>query len=177
MIWSPIAMQRPDGTRYGLFMHYQIVKGPGFTHKHVVMGGIEHPDGRAEPFIDLEPDLQFDPLNRRLRGGRVRVTTADGQNRTIEMEVVSNTGFHLGAGLYFGFDGHHHGQWRGALVVDGEHIEDCAHPQAARRLHQIRDTVVHVVDPVERAEGWGNCQPIVTGADPALGLSAEDSFM
>jgi hypothetical protein len=177
MIWSPIAMQRPDGTRYGLFMHYQIVKGPGFTHKHVVMGGIEHPDGRAEPFIDLEPDLQFDPLNRRLRGGRVRATTADGQNRTIEMEVVSNTGFHLGAGLYFGFDGHHHGQWRGALVVDGEHIEDCAHPQAARRLHQIRDTVVHVVDPVERAEGWGNCQPIVTGADPALGLSAEDSFM
>jgi hypothetical protein len=44
-------------------------------------------------------------------------------------------------------------------------------------LHQIRDTVVHVVDPVGGGEGWGNCQPIITGGDDALGLSADDSFM
>jgi hypothetical protein len=177
MIWSPIAMQRPDGSRYGLFMHYQMVCGPGFTHKHVVMGGVEHPDGSVERFLDLEPELTFDPSNRRLRGGRIHAVAADGSRRTLEVEAVSDTGFHLGAGLYFGFDGHHHGEWRGELAVDGEHVANCADPAAARRLHQIRDTVVHVVDPAGGGEGWGNCQPIITGGDAALGLSADDSFM
>jgi hypothetical protein len=91
--------------------------------------------------------------------------------------VVSDTGFHLGAGLYFGFDGHHHGEWRGDLLVDGERISDCTEPATARRLHQIRDTVIHVTDPTGGGEGWGNCQPIITGGDDALGLSADDSFM
>jgi len=177
MIWSPVAMQRPDGSRYGLFLHYQIVCGPGFTHKHVVMGGVEHPDGRVERFVDLDPELTFDPRNRRLRGGRVHAVGADGSRRTLDVEVVSDTGFHLGAGLYFGLDGHHHGEWRGDLVVDGEHVPDCADPAVARRLHQIRDTVVHVTDPAGGGEGWGNCQPIITGGDEALGLSADDSFM
>jgi hypothetical protein len=177
MIWSPIAMQRPDGSRYGLFLHYQIVKGPGFTHKQAVMGGVEHPDGTVERFIDLEPELTFDPVNRRLRGGRIGARTTDGNVRTLELETVSDTGFHLGAGLYFGLDGHHHGEWRGDLMVEGEHVPDCADRATARRLHQIRDTVVHVVDPVGGGEGWGNCQPIITGGDDALGLSNDDSFM
>jgi len=163
MIWSPIAMQRPDGTRYGLFLHYQIFQGPGFTHKHVVMGDVEHPDGRTEPFADIEPELAFDPVTRRLRGGRIHTTGADGSVRTLGVEVESDTGFHLGAGLYFGFDGHHHGEWRGDLVVDGERIGNCTEPATARRLHQIRDTVIHVTDP--------------TGGDDALCLSADDSFM
>jgi hypothetical protein len=177
MIWSPIAMQRPDGSRYGLFLHYQIFQGPGFSHKHVIMGGTESPDGGHQPFVDIEPELDFNPVNRRLRGGRIHATTADGAVRTLGIEVVSDTGFHLGAGLYFGFDGHHHGEWRGALVVDGERIADCSEPAAARRLHQIRDTVIHVTDPTGGGEGWGNCQPIITGGDEALGLSADDSFM
>ncbi|HLI74351.1 MAG TPA: hypothetical protein VKU86_10775 [Acidimicrobiales bacterium] len=177
MIWSPIAMERPDGSRYGLFLHYQMVTAPGFVHKHVVMGGVEHPDGRVERFVDIEPDLRFDTANRRLLGGRLGATTADGVTRTLTMEAVSDTGFHLGAGLYFGFDGHHHGEWRGELSVDGEHIADCTEPVTARRLHQLRDTVVHVTDVTGGGEGWGNCQPIITGGDPALGLSADDSFI
>jgi hypothetical protein len=176
MIWSPIAMQRPDGSRYGLFLHYQIFQGPGFVHKHVVMGGVEHPDGRTEPFVDISPELSFDPVTRRLLGGRIHATTAEG-SRTLGVEVVSATGFHLGAGLYFGFDGHHHGEWRGDLFVDGERIPDCTVPATARRLHQIRDTVIHVTDPAGGGEGWGNCQPIITGGDESLGLSADDSFM
>ncbi len=90
---------------------------------------------------------------------------------------MSDTGVQLGAGLYFGLDGHHHGEWRGELHVDGERIADCSTPEAARRLHQIRDTVVHVVDPVGGAEGWGNCQPIITGGDADLGLDEATSFM
>ena len=52
-------------------------------------------------------------------------TMTDGSTRDLEIEVLSDTGFHLGAGLYFGFDGHHHGEWRGQLHVDGERIADC----------------------------------------------------
>ena len=176
MIWSPIAMRRPDGSRYALLLHYQIAKAPGFLHK-TVMGGVEHPDGRLERWTDLEPALRFDPGNRRLLGGTLTATTEDGTSRELQIEVVSDTGFHLGAGLYFGLDGHHHGEWRGNLLVEGERIADCSDPAAARRLHQIRDTVVHVVDPVGGGEGYGNCQPMITGGDESLGLAADDSFI
>ena len=91
--------------------------------------------------------------------------------------MVSDTGFHLGAGLYFGFDGHHHGEWRGELHVDGERIDDCSTPENARRLHQIRDTVVRITDPVGGGVGWGNWQPIAAGELPELGLDADDSFI
>jgi hypothetical protein len=176
MIWCPLLFERPDGSRYAMLLHYQIFQAPGFFQKKV-MGGVEHPDGRVERWTDLEPQLSFDPTNRRLRGGQVKATTSDGTTRVLEIEPVSATGFHLGAGLYFGFDGHHHGEWRGELHVDGERIDDCADPAAARRLHQIRDTVVRVNDPVGGGQGFGNCQPIITGGDPALGLDAAASFM
>lgn len=175
MIWCPVAMQRPDGSRYGLHFHYQIVRAGGFLQKQVV-GGIEEADGRRIPWTDLEPDLHFDPGNRRLLGGTLLARTAEGE-RTIGLRPVSDTGFHLGAGLYFGWDGHHHGEWRGELHVDGEHIDDCRDPDVARRLHQLRDTVVHVTDPAGGGEGFGNCQPIVTGPHRASGLGAADSFV
>lgn len=176
MIWSPVLMERPDGSRYALFLHYQIITAPGFSQKHV-MGGVEHPDGRMDRWADLVPDLSFDPVNRRLRGGKLHATMADGSARPLQVEVLSDTGFHLGAGLYFGLDGRHHGEWRGELHVEGERIADCSTAEQARRLHQIRDTVIRVTDPVGGGVGWGNCQPIVTGADEALGLTAESSFM
>jgi hypothetical protein len=176
MIWCPLLMERPDGSRYGLHLHYQIFEAPGFVQRKIE-GGIEHPDGRRQRWRDLEPDLRFDPTNRRLIGGTIAATTEDGVTHRLEIESVSETGFHLGAGLYFGFDGHHHGEWRGELHVDGERIDNCSSPEAARRLHQLRDTVVHVVDPVDGAEGWGNCQPMLTGPDPATGLTEADSFI
>jgi hypothetical protein len=176
MIWSPILMERPDGSRYGLMMHYQIVQAPGYGSKKV-MGGIEQPDGRYEPWTDLEPGLTFDPVNRRLLGGRVFATTADGTVRQLDIEVVSDTGFHLGAGLYFGFGGHHHGEWRGELHVEGERIPDCTDLEAAHRLHQIRDTVIRVTDREGGAVGYGNCQPIITGGDEELGLHEADTFI
>ena len=100
----------------------------------------------------------------------------DGSTRTLEVEVVSDTGFHLGTGLYFGFDGHHHGEWRGELHADGERIADCSDPTTARRVHQIRDTVVRITDPTGDGVGIGNWQPMITGAFPELGLDASSSF-
>jgi hypothetical protein len=63
------------------------------------------------------------------------------------------------------------------LHVDGERIENCAAPEQARRLHQLRDTVVHVVDPVGGGEGWGNAQPIIAGGSERHGLDAAESFI
>ena len=74
-------------------------------------------------------------------------------------------------------DGHYHGEWRGDLHVDGERIADCSALETARRVHQIRDTVVRIKDPSGGGQGWGNWQPIATGEIPELGLSAETSFI
>ncbi|MBM4382880.1 MAG: hypothetical protein FJ091_05870 [Deltaproteobacteria bacterium] len=175
MIWCPSLLTRADGSRYGLFLHYTLIEGAGFTQKHVT-AKVEHADGREEALVDLTPELRFDPRNRRLLGGRVLARTADGRERPITLEVLSDTGVQLGAGLYFGFDGHHHGEWRGPSHLDGERILDCSEPATARRLHQIRDTAVRVIDPVGGGEGVGNCQPICSGPWPKLGLG-DDAWM
>lgn len=175
MIWCPLLLTRADGSRYGMFLHYTLTEGPGFTQKHVT-SKIEHPDGREEAIVDLAPELRFHPDNRRLLGGRLLGRMADGSERPITLEVLSDTGVQLGAGLYFGFDGHHHGEWRGPQHLDGERILDCSEPSAARRLHQIRDTAVRVSDPVGGGVGVGNCQPICYGPWPKLGLR-DDPWM
>jgi hypothetical protein len=176
MIWCPVLMSDPDGTRWGLFMHLVDLQGFGHSHR-TVTGAVEHADGRVERMADIRPELSFDPSNRRLLGGEVAVTLEHGQVRLFELEVPTATGFHLGAGLYFGWQGHHHGEWRGELHVDGERLADCGEPGLARRLHQIRDTFVRVHEPATGAHGWGNCQPIIIGEYPERGLTADSSFM
>ena len=92
--------------------------------------------------------------------------------------ALDETGFHLGAGLYFGFDDQWHGQFRGrSLHVDGEHIGDCTTVEAAHRLHQLRDTVIRVDDPVGGGTGCGNAQTMATGPHPDLGLTEDTSFV
>ncbi len=175
MVWSPVLMRDPDGTPWGLFLH--LIDARGFGHeRRTVMGGIEHADGRVDRIVDIRPDFRYHPDNRRLLGGELAATLEDGSRRRFRFEVPTPTGFHLGAGLYFGWRGHHHGEWRGELHVDGERIGDCSDPALARELHQLRDTVVRVRDLDSGAEGVGNCQPMVTGDHPELGLSGGSSF-
>jgi hypothetical protein len=172
MVWMPALLERPDGSRYALHVHFTWLRAAGFEQK-TVTARVEHPDGREEPIVDVEPRLRFDPDNRRLLGGRLLGRMADGSERPLEIEVLGDTGVQLGAGLYFGLDGHHHGEWRGELHVEGEHVPDCSTPEQARRLHQIRDTAVRVHDPVGGGRGVGNCQPIASGPWPELGLADE----
>ena len=174
--WTPSLLERPDGTAYGVFMVMNHFRRTGLDQK-ATWGTIEHPDGRVERMVDIVPELAYDPVNRRLRGGQVHCKMTDGSNRTLQVEVVSDTGFHLGTGLYFGLDGHHHGEWRGDLHVDGERILDCTTAENARRVHQIRDTVVRITDPDGGGTGYGNWQPIASGSMPELGLDASTSFM
>jgi hypothetical protein len=115
--------------------------------------------------------------NRRLLGAELACTMADGSSRPLTITPASDTGFHLGTGLYFGLDGHWHGEWRGELHVDGEHIPDCSDVETAHRIHQFRDCLIRVDDPVGGGTGFGNLQTLVVGADEAMGLTEEASFM
>jgi len=175
VIWSPMLCERPDGSRYALHTYYQR-HAVGDWQRVELQGGVEHPDGRKEHFVGLVPELEVRDDNRRVVGGTLRYQMDDGTERVVEVEAASDTGFHLGAGLYFGFDGHWHGQWRGPLVVEGEHVADCSEPAAARRLHQMRDCVVRVHDPAGGGVGWGNLQSLVLGPHPELGLTEAASF-
>lgn len=174
--WSPMLLERADGTRYAIHHQHRRLRVMGYEEQQFE-GGIEHADGRIEPFTAVEPELRFDPVNRRVLGGTVHCTMGDGGARPITVEAMGDTGFHLGAGLYFGLDGHHHGEWRGPLHVDGEHIADCTTPEAARRLHQIRDAVLRVSDPIGGGTGWCNFQTTIFGSWPEDGLDASTSFV
>jgi hypothetical protein len=176
VIWSPMLCERPDGSRYAIHVYYQRHAFGGWGRVEL-QGGIEHPDGRREPFAALVPNLSVRDDNRRLLGAELACTMADGSERPITVTPMSDTGFHLGTGLYFGLDGHWHGEWRGDLHVDGEHIADCSDVETAHRIHQFRDCLVRVDDPVGGGAGWGNLQSLVVGAHPEIGLTDEASFM
>jgi len=172
-LWSPMRMVRRDGSIYGIHHFYLNIAIPGVPQ--IVQGGIEYPDGTREAFSRIEPHLRYHPRNRRLLGGTLLLTLDSGKQHHLNIEVVSETGFHLGAGLYFGFDGKHHGQWRGELEVEGEYLADCSEPDTARRLHQLRDCIVKVTD--ADAVGYANYQTMINGQWDDLGLDAQHSFM
>jgi hypothetical protein len=173
--WSPMLMEDEKGRAYGIHHYHHSIQFPGYRSARS-QGGIEYQSGRRVEFVDLDPRLKFRDDNRRLIGGELVFKLADGTERPLQLKVLGDTGFHLGAGLYFGLDGHHHGEWRGKLNVEGEYLENCADPDVARRIHQLRDCVVAVEDPIGGGRGWGNIQTIATGAFPELGLSSETSF-
>jgi len=175
VLWMPVTMTRPDGRDYTLFVYYQRHQGPGWS-TGAAQGAIELSDGRRKPFRDIVPRLSFEDGNRRLLGGDLVCVNADGTECVVRVEPVSDTGFHLGTGLYGGFGGHLHGEYRGELVVEGEHIEHCDQVEVAHRIHQHRDCVVRVEDTSDGSVGVGTLQSIVVGAHPDLGLTEEASF-
>ena len=176
VLWSPMLCERPDGSRYGIHTYYQR-HALGDWHRTELQGGVEHADGRREPWATLEPEAIVRDDNRRLVRAVLHATMADGTARPLSIDAVGDTGFHLGTGLYFGFDGHWHGEFRGDEHVDGEHIADCTDPSTARRIHQMRDNLVRVEDPVGGGVGYGNLQSLFLGPHPAIGLSEEASFL
>ena len=68
-------------------------------------------------------------------------------------------------------------QVSGALHVGGEYVADCTDRRTAERIHQIRDALMRVEDPVGGGVGWCNLQTAVVGAWPELGLDEASSFI
>ena len=167
-VWSPVLF-RGAGDPYAFMQYYLLYEGEGWRHE-LVQGAFEYTDGRRLPVARVEPRLRFDPSNLRLLDSTFELTMPDGTIRRLQARPLRGTGFHLGAGLYLGHDGHYHGEWRGALHVEGEHCADCSEPAAARRLNQFRDCVVELYDEATGAKGMGICQTWVQGHWPQFGL-------
>ena len=174
--WSPMLLQRADGSYYAMHHQHRATSAFGYSEQRFE-GTVEEADGSVAVIRAMTPELRYDPTNRRVLGGTLNFLMTDGTVRPVVVEALGDTGVHLGVGLYFGFDGHHHGDWRGDLNVDGEHIPDCTDPAVAPRVHQIRDAVMRVSDPVGGGEGWCNLQTIIMGDWPDLGLTADTSFI
>jgi hypothetical protein len=174
--WSPMLLEREDGSRYAIHHQHRELKAFGYEERRME-GTVEEPDGGIHRIAVIQSDLSFDPTNRRVLGGVINCTMEDGSERPISVRSLGDTGVHLGLGLYMGLDGHHHGEWRGPLHLEGEHIADCTVPEVARRIHQIRDAVVAVHDPVGGGRGWANLQTTVVGAWPAFDLDEDSSFL
>ena len=120
LTWSPMWFRRPDGSTYEVHHYLQWVDG-----EVTYFSGFENrPDGTQVPLHGIQDELKYDPVNRRLLGGKLTFDCGWGQTRTLEIEPAGDTGFHLGTGLYFGFKGHRHGQWHGAQHIDGERYAD-----------------------------------------------------
>ncbi len=176
VMWCPLLCEKADGERYGIHWYYQR-HSVGTWSREVLQGGIEHPNGSKTKFVKVKHRLSFSADNRRFIEGELEFETEDGQKRPLELRAVSQTGFHLGAGLYMGYQGHWHGQWRGENFLDGEYHADCTDVDVAPSLHQLRDCVVEVRDHVGGGVGWGNLQSIVAGEHKDMGLGAQDSFI
>lgn len=171
LTWSPMWMQRADGSMYEIHHYLQWVDG-AVTY----FSGFEnHADGTQTPLYGLQDDLKYDPVNRRLLGGKMTFDAGWGQTRTIEIEPVSDIGFHLGTGLYFGFKGQRHGSWQGPLHLDGERYADVSDPKTAREVHQLRDCVIRCRE--GDAVGYGIFESMVIGEHPRYGLTKDSSFL
>ncbi len=170
VLWFPVFCTRPDGAPYGLHLYYQRFSF-GDWSRLTFEGGIEHANGRREAFSAARPELRFDDRTRRFLGGKITCTMRDGSERVYGLSPVSDTGFHLATGLYGGFDGQYHGQWRGAEHLEGEHFADCTAADALPRVRQHRQALVRVEDRTDGGVGYGDLQSIVTGAHPDLGLT------
>lgn len=171
LIWSPMVFTRPDGSHYEIHHYLQEVDGE-VTY---FSGFVNESDGRQTPLQGMRDELKFDPENRRLLGGKFVYDAGWGETRTIDIEPLGDTGFHLGTALYFGFKGRRHGQWHGAPYLDGERYADVSDPATAREVHQLRDCAIRVRE--GDAVGYGDVESMIIGAHPRYGLTRESSFL
>jgi len=138
-------------------------------------GFLNESDGSQHPLVGMRDRLKFDPVNRRLLSGTIEFDAGWGKTRTIEIEPLGDTGFHLGTGLYFGFKGPRHGIDLGADHSDGERYDDVSSAEVVREVHQLRDVAIRTRE--GDAEGNGIFESMVIGEHANYGLSRKDSFL
>ncbi|MBI2801820.1 MAG: hypothetical protein HYX63_16350 [Gammaproteobacteria bacterium] len=165
--WSPLLLEKPDGTRYEYHFYLQIRGDEVFYFS----GYRNHADGRQERIARARPELRYVDETRRLIGGRIFFDMLSGETAEVQIEVMGESGFYLGPALYLGFDGKKHGNWRGELNVDGEQIPDMTAPDVRKRLGSaVRDTIVRARE--GDAVGYGLFEPIVLGEWPQFGTTS-----
>ena len=172
LIWAPFMLKNPAGEKIAYQFYYQ-----SKNNKLFYLSAYKNfPDGSQEKIGIVRPELKYDDKTRRLLGGRIHLDLLAGGTDTLEVEVVGESGFHLGTALYLGFEGRKHGSWHGSEVhLDGEKIEDTMNVETLERIHQLRDCPVKVT--CGEYSGYGDIESIVHGGDPELGLTAENSII
>jgi hypothetical protein len=165
--WSPLLLEKPDGTKYEYHFYLQIRGEEVFYFS----GYRNNADGRQERIARVRPVLRYDDDTRRLLGGYLYIDMLNGETNKVDIEVMGESGFYLSTALYLGFDGKKHGNWRGELNLDGERIDDMTAPETRKRLATaVRDTIVKVRE--GDAKGYGLFEPIVLGEWPEMELSS-----
>lgn len=165
--WSPLLLEKPDGTRYEYHFHLQIRGEEVFYFS----GYRNHADGRQKRIARARPALRYGDDTRRLLGGSICFDMLNSETNKVDLEVMGESGFYLGTALYLGFDGKKHGNWRGESNLDGERIDDITAPESRKRLASaMRDTIVKVRE--GDARGYGLFEPIVLGEWPDMELSS-----
>jgi len=171
-----MTLTRPDGSRYSLFVFRQEERGDGYSQIRC-QAEEQHGDGTGSRFADVVQDLHFRDDNRRFTEGTLTLIGDDGTRRPLHLTAAGPTGFHLGTAGYYGWNDWVYGEWVGDLRIEGNHVADCDSPQHARRLHQLRDLLVRVEDPVGGGTGLGNLESFALGEIPELGLTEQNSFL
>jgi hypothetical protein len=176
MTWLPMTLTRPDGSRYSLFVFRQEERGDGYSEIRC-QAEQQNDDGTSRRFSDVIQDLHFRDDNRRFTEGTLTLVGGDGSKRPLRLTAAGPGGFHLGTAGYYGWNDWVYGEWVGELKVEGNHVTACDSPENARKLHQLRDLLVRVEDPVGGGVGLGNLESFALGAVPELGLTEENSFL
>ncbi|MFK4040138.1 hypothetical protein ACI2LC_30420 [Nonomuraea wenchangensis] len=168
MLWAPSWLDTPDGRITLHLAHWDATSTRRRTEFNDVQ--IQHPDGRLERPTATRWRPEYEQPGRRLRRVVLDMDFADGRTMALSLEVVGDSATCLGPALYGGFRGHYHGEHRGRLHVDGEHIPDTTLPAIQPELHQLRDLLARVVDLETGHSGWGCVQVEAVGdfGDPSI---------
>ena len=123
------------------------------------------------------PDIRVRDDNRRLLGGRPRLHDGDGSSPADHGHARSATPGSTSAPASTSASTATGTASGAASCTSTASTSPTAPiPTTARRIHQIRDNLVRVDDPVGGGVGWGNLQSIVAGPHPELGLTEDASL-
>ena len=102
------------------------------------------PDGRELRAVRVSTWHKFEPDTRLAVAATLDCDLEDGSTRRFHIGAMGDSRTCLGPGLYCGFDGHCHGEYRGKIAVDGERIDDTTNPDGRTRIHQLQDVIARV---------------------------------
>ncbi len=165
MKWTPSFLRRSDGSYYETAI---FVTGGEWDYSSAF---VNSPDGTQARVRIAEPRMEYDTRTRFVRRGELHLVMETGEERTIEVEAVGESGFFLKTAGYGLWKDHIHGSWQGRLHLDGEYLADCWDDDHLDLLGQFRDTPIRVRE--GDALGYGIMESIVSGVWPELGLTAE----
>lgn len=170
MVWAPGLIRGKDG-EYAIHLSHWISESPRGT---VIEDNTRliRSDGIQLAAAATVMQQRFEPSTGCLLEVTFDCEMEDGTKRRFVVEPIGTAASCLGPGLYYGWNGHYHGEDRGRLAVDGERIDDIEEPEIQPQLHQLRQLLARVTDEATGETGWCGLQSEAVGRFPELGLTS-----